>query len=572
MVIAASEFRELIGRSEVVSPAMLQAALADFPGGPDDDPVELARQLVAHKVLTRYQARELLEGRFRRLRMGRFTILDVLGVGGMGTVFRAFDPARNERVALKVLSERFKHDMGMRARFQLEARAGLRLDHPGIVRTFELGVSDDVFGEVDYATMELFEGIALHELVGITGGLPIGMACDIAAQTAQALHYVHQQGMVHRDVKPDNILIDNSGRVKIVDFGLALLNELIHDEEFSLAMIFGHDCLGTADYMAPEQAADSLGADARSDVYGLGCTLYVALTGKRPFQGESAREVLAAHRIEPVPDPRSRRSEIPDGVVALVQRMLAKSPDERIATMAEVYDLLTPFARRMRVEFDFDRLARGRVEIARKQGRLSMRRASTAARFSSAARVGSAAALKSTEAPRDTTVGRSSRPKSGVHTLGRPESSSASAEAESLLAGSGARDAAAAATGAGLRLPDGGLYRLTKSSIVVGRGQDVDLWLDSKRLSSRHCRIFYDGQTWQVVDLDSKNGTAVNGVPCAAAVLYAGDRIALSDDATLVLDWPGGARRSGGRGWLWLLLALLAAAAGAAAWLLVVRG
>src|SRR5690606_20168453 len=168
----------------------------------------------------------------------------------------------------------------------------------------------------DYASMELFEGIALHELVGIMGPIPVNAACEIACQAADALSYLHAQGMVHRDVKPDNVLVDRTGAVKIIDFGLTLISDASDEEpaegeEFSLAMIFGHDCLGTPDYMPPEQADDSREVDARADIYGLGCTLFVALTAKRPFTGKSGSELIQQHRTQPPPDPRQVIETIP---------------------------------------------------------------------------------------------------------------------------------------------------------------------------------------------------------------------------------------------------------------------
>ena len=571
MTVAASEFLDAIQRSRVVRPDALSSALESFTDVDSADPELLARHLVEHKVLTRYQARELLQGRYRRLQLEHFIIRDILGVGGMGTVFRAFDPKRNEDVALKVLSERFKHDAGMRARFRLEARAGLRLNHPHIVRTYELGVTDDVFGEVDYTTMEAFPGIALHELVGIVGKLPVGIACDIACQAANALEFVHQQGSVHRDVKPDNVLIDNSGTAKVIDFGLALIDEAARDEEFSLAMIFGHDCLGTPDYIPPEQANDSLSADARSDVYGLGSTLYVALTGKRPFVGASPREIIAAHKTQPVPNPKDRVPDLPDELASVVQRMMAKSPYDRFGSMVEVQEALQPFAGRQPLKFDFEKLTRIRMQTAIKTGRLSMRRMSTVARLSSAARL-SASTTRSTDAERKTQAPTKSvnapSASASPNSWTPQRRESASSEAEELLSQLSISDAQAAASGAMLRLPDGSLFHLAKASLVIGRGHGADLVLSDARLSSRHCRLFFDGKLWQVVDLDSKNGLAVNGERVVDAPLYQGDRITLGDDVTLRMDWSHGPRRRNHRR-LWTVIGLVAmAVAGAVFWVL----
>lgn len=598
LTVPASDFLEAVRRSGVVDEETLDSALASFAVPSDEDgeldsPVsrELAKHLITRQVLTRYQAKELLQGRFRRLRMEHFIIRDLLGVGGMGSVFRAFDMHRGEEVALKVLSERFKHDAGMRARFRLEARAGMRLDHPGIVKTFELGVTDDVFGEVDYATMELFEGIALHELVGIMGPIPVNAASDIISQAADALGYLHMQDMVHRDVKPDNVLVDRDGRVKVIDFGLTLVNEgdedePAQDEEFSLAMIFGHDCLGTPDYMPPEQADDSRAADARSDVYGLGCTFYVALTGKRPFTAKGGAEVIKLHKTLPPPDPRAIVESIPPEIARAVQTMMAKDPAARFDSMAQVRDAIGQFATRRRIEFSFSRLIRNRMALAIKQGRISERRTSTAMRLSNAGRLtrprtlsspsGSAAALQATDAPRDTSVSRqgSAASRSGVGRgrVGQESDASAAVGAADVLRGMGgaADDQQAAASGAMLKLPDGGLFRLAKANVVVGRNRDeVDLWIDDKRLSGRHCRLTFDGQKWQVIDLDSRNGTEINGRRISIAPLFGGDRLTLSGEVAITMDWS---RRRPGTGlpaWLWIVVAAVSAlVAGLSLWFL----
>ncbi len=574
MAVAASELLDAIHRSGVVSADELDVALARIPEAEESEPKDLAKQLVRAKLLTSYQARELLQGRYRRLCFGPFVIRDVLGVGGMGTVFLAWDSRREQEVAFKVLSERFKHDSGMRARFRLEARAGLRLQHPRIVKTYELGLTDDVFGEVDYSTMEVFPGIALHELVGIVKGLPYPVACDIASQTANALEAVHQRGMVHRDIKPDNVLIDNTGQVKIIDFGLAMLHEAARDEEFSLAMIFGHDCLGTADYMPPEQAQDSLHVDARADIYGLGCTLYVALTARRPYPGETAKEIIDAHKTQPFPNPQDHVPEIPDELVAVLHRMVAKSPQDRFATARDVQEALRPFAQRRPIDFDFDQLKRVRMKVAIKLGRLSMRRTSTATRLSSTARFSSSTARstdsqKATQVPEDIKVNfRGSRSSSRQPRAGIGDDSAA-AEAEQLLADFSVSDSQAATTGAMLRLPAGGLYRIEKSSFVIGRSHEADLPIDSRKLSSRHCRIFFDGQVWNVADLGSKNGLKVNGRPTESSPLRHGDRLTLADDVTLRFEGPGGPHGtlSAGRGRL-VLVTLGIVAASILAWLL----
>ncbi len=439
------------------------------------------------------------------------------------------------------------------------------LDHPRIAKTYHLGVTDDVFGDVDFATMELFEGIALHELVGmLKGGLPVHVACDIVCQVAEALDDIHRRGMVHRDVKPDNVLIDTAGDVKIIDFGLALLDEAARDDEFSLAMIFGHDCLGTADYMPPEQSVDSLKVDARADIYSLGCTLFVALTGQRPFSGKSQKEVIAAHQQAPIPDIRKINENIPEPLADIIKRMMAKSPDDRYASMSEVVAALKPFARRKRIEFDYDDITKRRMALAIRQGRMSMRPTSTAMRLTSGARRGSAAALRTTDPPADTAISRT-RPgvrdgsESVIRVPGSRSGVTAATEAEQVLAGLSIDDASAAATRAAIRLPDGSLYPLTRASVVIGRDYESDLRLDYKKLSGRHCRLSFDGRQWRVTDLGSKNGIKVNGKAITGTVLFVDDRLTLADEVPLRLHWPDGPRRPVNVG-AWVITILLALA------------
>lgn len=226
---------------------------------------ETAKLLLRGRVLTPFQAERLLEGRYRGLVIDGYRIREVLGFGGMGCVFIAEDPNEDRKVAIKVLSSEHALDAGMLARMKLEAIAGMRLNHPNIIRTYRMNTT----GAVHYLVMELFRGISLHELVALFGPLKWPMVCDIALQAAEALKAAHAMGIIHRDIKPANFLIDKDGVARILDFGLAMMND-VPDEEFSLSMVFGHDCLGTPDYIAPEQSRDSRRVDSRADIYSLG--------------------------------------------------------------------------------------------------------------------------------------------------------------------------------------------------------------------------------------------------------------------------------------------------------------
>lgn len=329
--------------------------------------IQVAKLAVRHQLLTQFQAEEILNGRGRRLNVGNYTLVDVLGYGGMGTVYIAMHRESNDRVAIKLLGDQTKHDAGIRARFQLEARAGMKLDHPKLVRTLELGTLQELYGETEYMVMELVPGVTLLEGINFSNGpMKWDAASDVICQAADGLEYLHDKGMVHRDVKPDNILIDAYGNAKLLDFGLTLADESGFEEEFSLAMIFGHDCLGTADYIPPEQSADSLKVDPRADIYSLGCTMYTALTAKRPFPGRKRAETVKAHRTEPRPIVAQHNPKVPAPLSDAVLKMMAVEPDERPQSMGEVRDLLAPYRKRRNWSFEFSQVLVQRREMRKR--------------------------------------------------------------------------------------------------------------------------------------------------------------------------------------------------------------
>lgn len=511
-----------------------QEVLAGLTGAGD---AQIAEALIKARLLTRFQADELLAGRHRKLRIDHYILKGIVGVGGMGTVFRAVDTQTCKDVALKVLAERYKHDAGMRARFRLEARIGMQISHERVVKTFGLGETDDVFGEVDYVVMELFESIALHELVALNGPLEWATACDVMCQTAEALTALHRQGLVHRDVKPDNLLINQHGDVKLVDFGLAYLGTSLCDEEFSLAMIFGHDCLGTPDYMPPEQADDSLSADERSDVYALGGTLYAAVSGSRPYQASTRAATINAHRTLPVPSLRLHTKQtLPEPADAIVRRMMAKKPDERYATMDEVIAALKPFAVRRPIPYDPLRLMKLRGKLAARKLRGLTARLSSL-RASSAQRLGSSIITPTqTNAKAETDIAQP-----GVHPAPSEQSSQPSADWRSRASGqlvdrSQLDYSQPLNLTATLIFDDGHKVPLLQSGYSLGRGTANDLRFDAGDLSTRHAQLSFDGTSWWISDLDSKNGVRVNGHPVKDHKLKHGDRIQLAQSVAFRLE------------------------------------
>ena len=268
-------------------------------------------------------------------RIGRYELVAELGRGGMGVVYKARDSELGRYVALKSLPAERSLDPERRRRFLAEARAASALSHPNIVTVHDLLSLD---GE-EWIVLELVEGETLAERIR-PGGLPLSQALGWAATIAEALAAAHQAGIVHRDLKPGNVMVDRHGRLRVLDFGLAklLLPETVSGHEptqSELPMTRAGALLGTLEYMSPEQALGKP-VDARSDIFSLGAVFYELLTGRRPFAGESAAAKIHAVVYEEPEPLASLRPELPAPVAAIVARALAKDPDERFATMAEL--------------------------------------------------------------------------------------------------------------------------------------------------------------------------------------------------------------------------------------------
>jgi tRNA A-37 threonylcarbamoyl transferase component Bud32 len=276
----------------------------------------------------------------------RYRIIRPLGQGGMGSVYLAEHRIMGRQVALKVIHPRYTASATAVERFRREVRAAAKLNHPNIVAAFDA----EQAGATNFLVMEYVEGMTLAEYVHQTGPLPVREACSYAQQAARALQYAHEKGMVHRDIKPDNLMRSASGEVRVLDFGLARLAEasdvaaagpVAADPTLTAA----GSVMGTPDYMAPEQGKDSSSADGRSDIYALGATLFHLITGTVPFPGGTAVEKLTRHEQEPPPPLGAVREGVPPGLEKLVARMLAKRPQDRPQTPAEVARMLRAYCR-----------------------------------------------------------------------------------------------------------------------------------------------------------------------------------------------------------------------------------
>lgn len=525
--LVADAFLELLERSGLLPAEKISAATDRLKLREQTEPREVARLLVRDALITRFQAERLLEGRYRGFFIEQYKVLEILGAGGMACLYLAEDTLNGERVALKVISDKHKTDAGMLARLKLEALAGKKLKHSSIIHTFGIHQTDDVFGEVYYLVMEYMQGINLEELINLRGPVPWQQAADFIRQAAAGLLHAHQHGMVHRDVKPGNLLVDAAGALKILDFGLALL-DTAEDDEFSLAMIFGHNCLGTADYIAPEQTIDSLAVDARADVYSLGCTLYVVLSGKLPFPMSSSVQKLEGHRKHQAPPLRSIAPEVPVELAAVVEKMMAKNPADRYETMAEVAAALVPFSKRMPVEFDFPRVLAWRAKEARRRFAVQRRKpgASSVASSSWALRgLPSSSTKRLPQATADTAVeSRPPVPQSSVSLV----APFAGAKEESSLSRNDLSQQGGPQGPQLVPLDNGDRVPLVGDSVVIGRAVDCDVTLPYTMISSRHCELRFDGTLWRVIDLGSKNGVQVNGKTVTEQLLLPGDRLSIA--------------------------------------------
>ena len=277
----------------------------------------------------------LLEGE----RLGHFDLLEYVGGGGMGAVFRALDTMLNRTVAVKVLSQDQSSDEETLRRFQNEAQSAARLDHENISRVYYVGEDRGWH----YIVFEFIEGINLRDSVEQRGPLPLFDAVSYTLQITDALLHASHRDVVHRDIKPSNVLITPDGRAKLVDMGLARLHQV---EPQGNDLTASGVTLGTFDYISPEQARDPRSADVRSDIYSLGCTLYFMLTARPPFPDGTVLQKLLQHQGDEPPDVRTFRSDLPDDFLAILNRMLAKSPDKRFQSPAELVGELNGFAAR----------------------------------------------------------------------------------------------------------------------------------------------------------------------------------------------------------------------------------
>lgn len=324
---------ELLRKTRLLADEQIDGYLAQHDGA--DDPAAVLEKMRDDGLLTPFQADQILKGRHKGFILGKYRLLDRIGMGGMGQVYLAEHMTMRRRVAVKVLPPNRSENPFARERFLREARAAALLEHPNLVRAHDL----ETDGDVTYLVMDYIDGTTLHDLIMRRGPQPVVRVAHFLKMVAQGLQAVHERLLVHRDIKPANLLMDRVGVVRLLDLGL-VRSELDDD---ALTRGEGAKVVGTADYLAPEQAVSSSKVDGRADLYALGCTAYFLLTGEPPFQAEKLSQKLIAHQVAEPKPLHQIRPEVPVEFSEVIMKLLAKKPEDRHQSAAEVIAKLLPW-------------------------------------------------------------------------------------------------------------------------------------------------------------------------------------------------------------------------------------
>ncbi len=282
----------------------------------------LGKWLVDKELITEWHLEKLLSGKYKGFFLGKYKLLGHLGSGGMSSVYLAEHRLSRQKRAIKVLPRKKVADKSYLDRFYQEAKVAASLNHPNVVKIYDVASEADTH----YMVMEYVQGHDFHDLVKKRGVIDFRKAVEYCVCAAEGLQHAHAKGLVHRDIKPANLLLTLDGNVKVLDLGLALVNQ---EDDESLTLLYNERVMGTADYLSPEQAVNSHFVDLRSDIYSLGCTLYFMLTGHPPFPNGTLAQRIAMHQTKEPVDIRQSRPDCPFELVAICQQMMRKKPDQR---------------------------------------------------------------------------------------------------------------------------------------------------------------------------------------------------------------------------------------------------
>jgi serine/threonine protein kinase len=341
MAVRASveQFLQALAKSGLLSAGTAKEVVESAPEVVRDSGKRLAEHFVRLGKLSHFQARKLLDGTWAGLSLGPYHIIMPIGRGGMGTVYLASDTQAPRLLALKILPpKKARQSDRLIARFRREMELSQRVTHPNLTETYDVGQSLGVH----YIAMEYIAGVSLFRMVQTGGPLTVGRAAKIFAQAAAGLDAAHAVGLIHRDLKPSNLMVTPRDQVKVLDLGLAMTSDEKKDD---IEVIGGKGyVVGSMDYIAPEQTQNAAAADARSDLYGLGCTLYFALSGQPPFPGGDSKSKIKRHRRDEPVSLRELNPLVAPEFAAIVHTLLAKDPAARPQSAGDLRQLLLPFA------------------------------------------------------------------------------------------------------------------------------------------------------------------------------------------------------------------------------------
>jgi len=328
------DFLELARKSGLVSDEAIQKFEQTSPESLGD-PATISAAMIRQGLITTFQSKVLLTGKYRGFILGPYKVLEPIGKGGMGRIFLAEHTSLQRRVAIKVLQAEKSKNQELLQRFYREARAAAALDHPNIVKIFDVNQG----AGTHFLVMEYVHGKTLQQIVTARGPVHYQKAIHYIIQTATGLKHAHEKGFIHRDIKPDNIILSTEGVIKILDMGLA---RSLNQEQDNVTKLMNPNAIyGSVDYISPEQSIGGT-VDARSDLYSLGATLFALITGTAPFSGTSA-QILVSHQLTEVPNLAKFRASVPPQLNAIVAKMMAKQPNKRYRSASEVIDALLPW-------------------------------------------------------------------------------------------------------------------------------------------------------------------------------------------------------------------------------------